>query len=69
MTVARSGVPNIFGTFFGAAILGILANGLTILQVPTFLQNVITGVIIIIALVLKSRARVKRLGNAPCFFP
>ena len=57
MTVARSGVPNIFGTFFGAAILGILANGLTILQVPTFLQNVITGVIIIIALIMQRLGR------------
>ena len=57
MTVARSGVPNIFGTFFGAAILGILANGLTILQVPTFLQNVITGVIIIIALIMQKLGR------------
>jgi ribose transport system permease protein len=57
MTVARSGVPNIFGTFFGAAILGILANGLTILQIPTFLQNVITGVIIIIALIMQKLGR------------
>ena len=57
MTVVRSGVPNIFGTLFGAAILGILANGLTILQVPTFLQNVITGLIIIVALIMQKLGR------------
>lgn len=57
MTVVRSGVANIVGTVFGAAILGILANGLTILQVPSFMQNVITGVIIIAALIFQKIGR------------
>lgn len=57
MTVVRSGVPNILGTLFGAAILGILANGLTILQVPSYMQDVITGVIIIIALIIQKLGR------------
>lgn len=57
MTVVRSGIPNIFGTLFGAAVLGILANGLTILEIPTFLQNVITGMIIIIALIIQKLGR------------
>lgn len=59
MTVVRTGVPNIFGTLFGAAVLGILANGLTILQIPTFLQNVITGLIIIAALIIQKLGREK----------
>lgn len=50
-TVIREGVPNIWGTFIGAAILGILANGLTIMQVPSYLQDVLTGCIIILAVV------------------
>ncbi|MDR1205204.1 MAG: ABC transporter permease [Peptococcaceae bacterium] len=50
-TVFREGVPNIWGTFVGAAILGILANGLTIMQVPTFMQDLLTGCIIILAVV------------------
>lgn len=57
MTVVKSGIPNIFGTLFGAAVLGILANGLTILEIPTFLQNVITGMIIIIALIIQKLGR------------
>ena len=57
-TVFLEGVPNILGTFFGAAILGILANGLTILQVPTFMQDVLTGAIIIIAVI------VQKLGDS-----
>lgn len=54
-TASRQGVPNAAGTLLGAAILGVLANGLTMLQMPTYLQNIITGVIIILA-VLAQRA-------------
>lgn len=50
-TVFRESVPNVWGTFIGAAILGILANGLTILQVPTYIQDILTGVIIILAVI------------------
>lgn len=56
-TVFRGGVPNIIGTFIGAVILGVLANGLTILQVPTFMQDILTGLIIIVAVVAQ------RLGS------
>lgn len=57
MTVVKSGVPNIIGTLFGAAIIGIMANGLTILEIPTFLQDVITGIIIIVALIIQKLGR------------
>lgn len=50
-TVFRESVPNVWGTFIGAAILGILANGLTILQVPTYIQDILTGAIIILAVI------------------
>lgn len=56
-TVFKEGVPNIWGTFAGAAILGILANGLTILQVPTFMQDVLTGIIIVLAVVVQKIGR------------
>lgn len=52
-TVFKGGVANIWGTFIGAAILGVLANGLTIMQVPTFMQDILTGVIIIAAVVMQ----------------
>ncbi|WP_242035097.1 ABC transporter permease [Mesobacillus harenae] len=57
MTVVRSGVSNVIGTLFGAAIIGIMANGLTILEIPTFMQNVITGIIIIAALIIQKLGR------------
>jgi ribose transport system permease protein len=59
MTSFKEGVPNMWGTFVGAAIIGILANGLTILEVPTFMQDVITGLIVIAAVLLQ------RMGRAP----
>ncbi|MFD0867976.1 Ribose transport system permease protein rbsC [Chlamydia abortus] len=57
MTAFKEGVPNIWGTFVGAAILGIVANGLTILGVPTFMQDVFTGVIVIAAVILQRMGR------------
>ena len=56
-TVFKEGIPNIWGTFVGAAILGILANGLTILQVPTYMQDILTGAIIILAVIAQKLGR------------
>lgn len=52
-TVSKKGVPNIVGTLIGAAILGILANGLTMLQMPSYMQDIITGGIIIFAVIMQ----------------
>ena len=52
-TVSKSGVPCVVGTLVGIIILAVLANGLTILQMPSFMQNIITGGIIILAVVLQ----------------
>ncbi len=54
MTVFGRGRANAFGTFVGALIMGILANGLTILDVPYYFQDMLTGLIIIIALLSRS---------------
>ena len=56
-TVSRRGVPNALGTFVGAAILGVLATGLTMLQMPTYMQNILTGSIIILAVILQRAGR------------
>jgi len=57
MTAFKEGVPNIWGTVVGAVILGVLANGLTILGVPTFMQDIITGAIVIAAVILQRFGR------------
>lgn len=56
-TVSREGVPNVIGTLVGAGILTILANGLTIMQMPTYMQDVITGAIIIFAVIAQKLGR------------
>lgn len=52
-TVFKGGVPNIWGTFIGAAILGVISNGLTIMKSPSYAQDMITGVIIILAVIVQ----------------
>jgi len=56
-TVSRKGVPNMLGTLVGAAILGILTNGLTMLQMPTYMQDIITGAIIIFAVIMQKMGK------------
>jgi ribose transport system permease protein len=46
------GVGSLTGTLAGAFILGILSNGLNLMGVPSFYQQVIKGVVLILAVVL-----------------
>ena len=56
-TVSKKGIPNVIGSFIGAAILGILSNGLTMLQIPSYMQDIITGSIIILAVIAQKFGR------------
>ncbi|PSL40127.1 simple sugar transport system permease protein [Planomicrobium soli] len=49
-SVLGAGKPNALGTFFGAAVIGILLNGLTILNVPYYAFDIIKGGVLVIAL-------------------
>lgn len=49
-SVLGKGKPNAFGTFVGAVLIGILLNGLTMLNVPYYAQDIIKGSILIGAL-------------------
>lgn len=60
MTAFREGVPNVWGTLVGALMVGVLANGLTILRVPSFLQDILTGAIVVLAVVLQKLGRRER---------
>ncbi|GAA3199823.1 ABC transporter permease [Microbacterium terregens] len=60
MTVIRSGAANLGGTMIGVGIIGVMSNGLNILGVNAYIQQVVTGLIIIAAVVLsglKTRER------------
>ncbi|MBO8163509.1 MAG: ABC transporter permease [Brevibacillus sp.] len=44
--------PNAFGTFCGAVLMGVLMNGLTMLNVPYYAQDIVKGVVLAGALAL-----------------
>lgn len=54
MTILRSGQANIGGTLVGVGIIGVMNNGLNILGVNTYIQQVLTGLIIIAAVTLSA---------------
>ena len=72
-TSLMGGVGSVISTSIGALIMGVLQNGLTLLNVTSYLQRLIIGLVIILAVFLDqlrrgeiSTGRLKRLfgGNA-----
>ena len=51
-TSINGGRGSIIGTFLGAFIIGVLANGLLLIGLNDFQRQMITGIVIIIAVVL-----------------
>jgi ribose transport system permease protein len=51
------GEGRIAGTLVGALILGALTNGLVLLNVPSFYEQIVTGLVVIIAVALDQSAK------------
>jgi simple sugar transport system permease protein len=49
-SVFGAGKPNIIGTFFGAVLIGVLLNGLTMLRLPYYGFDIVKGAVLVIAL-------------------
>lgn len=60
ITLSRAGQPTIGGTAVGLGIVGVLNNGLNILQVNSYVQQVLTGVIIVLAVSLSRLSKKNR---------
>ena len=51
-TSLAGGRGTIVGTIIGALVIGTLNNGLTLMGISSFLEQVITGAVIVIALII-----------------
>ncbi|MGL4236326.1 ABC transporter permease subunit, partial [Tabrizicola sp.] len=51
-TSLAGGKGSVIGTLFGACIIGVLANGLILLGLSDFVRQIITGLVIVMAVVL-----------------
>jgi ribose/xylose/arabinose/galactoside ABC-type transport system permease subunit len=51
-TSLAGGEGNLFGTLVGALLIGVLNNGLNLLNVPSLWEQVVKGVVIALALLL-----------------
>jgi len=58
------GVGSITGTVIGAFIMGTLSNGLNLLDVPSYYQQVIKGAVFILAVLVDVYAKRQMLGQA-----
>jgi ribose transport system permease protein len=54
MTMSRQGEPRVLFTLVGVLVLGILDNGLTQLQVDSYIREILVGVIVIAAVAIAS---------------
>lgn len=60
-TAFREGEPHVLGTLLGVLIMGVLGNGMNILGVNSYVQSILTGMIIIFAVLLSSLSRKKSI--------
>lgn len=56
-TAFREGEPHVLGTILGVLIMGVLGNGMNILGVNSYIQSILTGVIIVLAVLISSLSR------------
>jgi ribose transport system permease protein len=56
-TSLMGGRGRLSGTFIGALIIGVLGNGLTLMDVQDYWQRILTGLVIVVAIVLDGFVR------------
>ncbi|GAA3333385.1 hypothetical protein GCM10020331_097220 [Ectobacillus funiculus] len=60
-TSLNGGVGTIPGTMIGALIIGVLNNGLDLMNVSSYWQQILKGAIIVAAVLLDSRKKIKSI--------
>lgn len=59
-TAFKDGEPNLPGTLLGALIIGTMSNGLTLVNVPYYVKDIATGIIIIVAVTVTAIQKMKK---------
>jgi ribose/xylose/arabinose/galactoside ABC-type transport system permease subunit len=54
------GKGNVFGAFLGVILMGILANGMNILNINSYYQNIVLGVIIVAAVIISNLDSIRK---------
>ncbi|MGM7719744.1 ABC transporter permease [Metabacillus sp. Hm71] len=62
-TSLTGGYGTVFGTFIGALIMGVINNGMNLIGMPYFYQQIIKGLIIIVAVYIDVRNKERMLGK------
>lgn len=62
-TSLSGGYGTVIGTFIGAIIMGIINNGMNLIGLPYFYQQIVKGIIILLAVYLDVRNKSRMLGS------
>ncbi|MCF3932544.1 ABC transporter permease [Acuticoccus sp. M5D2P5] len=54
------GIGSIFGTVVGVVLIGVLRNGLVLMNVSSFVQQILIGLILVLAVAVDQRAALRR---------
>ena len=63
MTMAEDGQPRVLATLAGVLVLGVMDNGLTQMQVDSYVREVLVGAIILLAVSISALGRRVVLGR------
>jgi len=59
MTISEEGEPRVLNTLAGVLILGVLGNGLTQMNVDSYVRDILTGSIVIVAVAASSLSKTR----------
>ncbi|WP_209123460.1 ABC transporter permease [Alkalihalobacillus sp. BA299] len=62
-TSLMGGYGTVFGTFIGALIIGVINNGMNLIGLPYYFQQIVKGLIIIVAVYIDVRNKERMLGK------